>query len=160
MNITTQSISNVIENLSITTGLWFSLDTMNDDIPELMTGDLVEWTRYDDEGEIGIGIIKNFSNQRFLDYDTGNYVDLQCAYVENANPADPYGYYIPLTHLDFITLSEYISIHKDAYETNLQDLQILRRAVTSKMQTHGWERGQGNLSKLLHVTESIQSTKQ
>ena len=155
----TLAIRNTIEKFSaIIPGLWFSIEEEeSSDLPEIATGDLVEWTRYEDEDEIGIGIIKAFSNQKFFDYETSEYVYLQCAYVVNANPNDTYGYYIPLSHLDFISLSEYMSIYKDEYEANLQDLQVLRRAVTSQMQVYGWERGQGDLSQLFHITDIIQS---
>jgi len=147
--------------------IWQSLDTIEDDVPELSPGMLVEWTRPDDynhgsfyteddyEPENGIGIIKFFATERFYDYDTGKYVNLPCAYVTNANPADPYGYYIPMTHLDPTDLATYIAIYKDEYEPSLQEVQAVRVYAATKMQKYGFKYGHGDVSRLFHHTGAI-----
>lgn len=137
--------------------LWMSVNTIEDDVPELSPGMLVEWTNYEDECEIGIGVIKNFSTERFYDYDAGEYVNLPCAYVTNANPDDPYGYHIPLTHLDVVdSLATYISIYKDEYEPTPQKVYELQLYVATKMQDYGWFNGFSHVPRLLHHADFVQ----
>jgi len=150
MNIRT-AIEAIPRNL-----LWFNLDYDHDTDDTFLEGDLVEWTRYDDDTEIGIGIISEFSIQCFYDYSEQKYVDLPCAYVVNANPDDPYGYCIPLTHLDPIGLDDYLSIYEDEYEANFQTMQTMRYTVIAKMQAHGWQSDYSDLSDVLYYANPIQ----
>ena len=118
------------------------------DLPELIEGDLIEFDDYYND-YIGCGVIKSFTRAEFQNPDTGEFVMLECAIVVSANPDTQWLDFVPLTHIDPLTLSDYISIYEGEYgELSEVSRLRLRLQVVAIMQTHSRLYGGSNLYQL------------
>ena len=125
-----------------------SLDDMTSlDVPELIEGDLVEFDDYYGE-YIGCGIIKRFTVSEFKNPTTGEYEMLPCAIVVPAHSNAQWLDYVPMTCLDPLSLSDYLAIYKDEYDTELPELQNVRLDAIARMSFYSGAFGCGNMPTL------------
>ena len=124
--------------------LWMAFEEP-EELPEIIEGDLVEFDDYYDE-YVGCGIIKRFTISEFKNSQTGQFKTLPCAIIVSANPDKDWLDYVPLTHIDPLSITDYIKIYEDEYgQLSSASRMQLRRTIATQMSQYSRAFGLGNM---------------
>lgn len=147
------TISNAMQ--SYLPPIWELFDDSDTDVPELIEGDLVEFDDYYGE-YIGCGIIKRFTISEFKNPTTGKFEKLPCAIVVPATSQGQWLDYVPMTCLDPLSLSDYLTIYEAEYAEKLPDMQSVRMDVIKRMSLYSGAFGCGNLPSMSELKTFVQ----
>jgi hypothetical protein len=127
--------------------IWQWFDTDYDELPEIVEGDLVEFTDHYDQYD-GCGIIHYFTRAEFKNLETGEFEMRPCAVIVSANPDTDWHDFVPLENIDPLSLSDYINIYESEYGHIVSEVSRLhlRIAVATKMSAYSRLSGNRHMS--------------